>query len=342
MSDRQYHLKFDGDKAAAVDAYLEYRRIVGDDDGGELFNPDEYDTYKKKVLPMRLKNRLFTSWTNSSGMDCKQIGPETPCFCQHRYKQHKTDFETVPEERPISLPCQVRGCHCTSYHYIPLMGGTGIRCKCKHPAEEHSEKAPYRCKKSVCQSCAGFRSSYTCGCGSPYNDHEMIVETQEEREARGHPVGMATPYQAMGGLTGYSSLAEGYMRLDPSGRGAPSEEFLKQEITSSDHAFLRGAVPSIQAHRRAIKDYGRLDEDMAERMSSLRKPNESEMDFYERRYQERLKAEKSGARAIQPRPGALTSKRPTPGGSTSSRVASGMRAPSGRTIAGKGRGVPRS
>ena len=27
-------------------------RIVGDDDGGELFNPDEYDTYKKKVLPM--------------------------------------------------------------------------------------------------------------------------------------------------------------------------------------------------------------------------------------------------------------------------------------------------
>ena len=34
-------------------------------------------------------------------------------------------------------------------------------------------------------------------------------------------------------------------------------------------------------------DYGRLDEDMAERMSSMRKPHESEMDFYERRYQER-------------------------------------------------------
>ena len=45
------------------------------------------------------------------------------------------------------------------------------------------------------------------------------METQEEREGRGHPVGMATPYQAMGGLTGFSSLAEGYMRLDPSGRG---------------------------------------------------------------------------------------------------------------------------
>ena len=32
-------------------------------------------------------------------------------------------------------------------------------------------------------------------------------------------VGQATPYQAMGGITGFSSLAEGYLRLDPSGRG---------------------------------------------------------------------------------------------------------------------------
>ena len=81
----------------------------------------------------------------------------------------------------------------------------------------------------------------------------MIVETKAEREARGHPVGVDVPYQAMGGLTGYSSLAEGYMRLDPSGRGAPSEEWLGQEITASDNTFLRAAVPSIQAHRRALK-----------------------------------------------------------------------------------------
>ena len=48
----------------------------------------------------------------------------------------------------------------------------------------------------------------------------MIVETKEEREARGHPTGWdGVPYQAMGGITGFSSLAEGYQRLDPSGRG---------------------------------------------------------------------------------------------------------------------------
>ena len=34
----------------------------------------------------------------------------------------------------------------------------------------------------------------------------------------------------MGGITGFSSLAEGYMRLDDSGTGAPSKEFLEKPI----------------------------------------------------------------------------------------------------------------
>jgi Protein FAM221A/B len=53
----------------------------------------------------------------------------------------------------------------------------------------------------------------------------MVVETEEEREARGLPVGFSTPYKAMGGLTGFSSLAEGYMRLDPSGRGNGNKSY---------------------------------------------------------------------------------------------------------------------
>ena len=298
MAERQYHLKFDGSRAADVDAYLEYRRIVGDDDGGVLFTPDQYEEYKKEVLPQRMTNRLFTSWTNSAGIDCKLIGPETPCFCQHRYKQHRTDFAVIPQDRPILLPCQVKSCRCASYHYVPLVGCCGIRCNCKHEAEEHSEVRPYRCKRGVCQKCSGFTSSYTCGCGETYTRHRMVIETKAEREARGHPVGMDTPYKAMGGLTGYSSLAEGYMRLDPSGQGAPSEEFLAQEITAQDHAFLRAAVPSIQAHRQAKKVTDKLDEDMAEKMSAMRRPGESELDYYERRYQERLKAERVSKRGV--------------------------------------------
>lgn len=56
----------------------------------------------------------------------------------------------------------------------------------------------------------------------------MIVETKSEREKRGRPVGKDVPYKAVGGLTGFSSLAEGYMRLDSSGIGPPSKEFLEQ------------------------------------------------------------------------------------------------------------------
>ncbi|CAF4338432.1 unnamed protein product, partial [Rotaria sordida] len=31
---------------------FEYRAIVGDDDGGQLFTPEEYEEYKRRVLPM--------------------------------------------------------------------------------------------------------------------------------------------------------------------------------------------------------------------------------------------------------------------------------------------------
>ena len=38
-----------------------------------------------------------------------------------------------------------------------------------------------------------------------------------------------------------------------------------------------------------LSEYDKIEEDMAERMSQMRKPGESEMDFYERRYQERVR-----------------------------------------------------
>lgn len=68
-------------------------------------------------------------------------------------------------------------------------------------------------------SCPGFHSSFTCGCSQPAYTHDTVIETKEQRQALGKPVGQDVPYAAMGGLTGFSSLAEGYMRLDESGIG---------------------------------------------------------------------------------------------------------------------------
>lgn len=62
------------------------------------------------------------------------------------------------------------------------------------------------------------------------------METKQERLAQGRPVGQDVPYAAMGGLTGFSSLAEGYMRLDDSGIGECS--WPKMKFECSNWVFL--------------------------------------------------------------------------------------------------------
>ncbi|GAB5568614.1 protein FAM221A isoform X2 [Prionailurus iriomotensis] len=278
--------------AAVVDEYLEYRRIVGEDDGGKHFTPEEYEEYKKKVLPMRLQNRLFVSWRSPTGMDCKLVGPETLCFCTHSwlsilknlYKQHKTDFETIPQQRPISLPCRVTGCLCRAYLYVPLNGAQPIRCRCKHFADQHRAAPGFMC--NACSKCSGFHSCFTCACGQPAYAHDTVVETKQERLAQGKPVGQDVPYAAMGGLTGFSSLAEGYMRLDDSGIGAPSMEFLDSPVTAMDHPFLKAFQASSSSSPETLTD------GTSGQISSLKRPEEDDMAFFERRYQERIKMEK--------------------------------------------------
>ncbi|XP_069033031.1 protein FAM221A [Embiotoca jacksoni] len=220
------------DKAAlkAVDDYCEYKRIVGDDDGGKLFTPEQYEDYKKRVLPLRVENRLYVSFGVPGGIDCKLIGPETQCFCAHRYKQHKTEWEVVPSERPLALPCQVRGCRCPAYEYVPRLGPNPIRCRCKHLPQDHSEATGHFCK--MCRSCSGFQSTYTCGCDQPCSAHQTLVETKLEREARGRPVGRDVPYAAMGGLTGFSSLMDGYLALEAGGSDQDRDDGCQQSCSA--------------------------------------------------------------------------------------------------------------
>ncbi len=45
-------ISFSKGAAQAVDDYWEYSRIVGNDDGGTPFTPEQYDKYKREVLPM--------------------------------------------------------------------------------------------------------------------------------------------------------------------------------------------------------------------------------------------------------------------------------------------------
>ncbi|XP_021109776.1 protein FAM221A isoform X6 [Heterocephalus glaber] len=272
-------------------------RIVGEDDGGKLFTPDEYEEYKRKVLPTRLQNRLFVSWRSPTGMDCKLVGPETLCFCTHRYKQHKTDFETIPQQRPIALPCRVTGCPCRAYHYVPLNGAQPIRCRCKHFADQHSAASGFAC--NTCSKCSGFHSCFTCACGQSAHAHDTVVETKQERLAQGKPVGQDVSYAAMGGLTGFSSLAEGYMRLDGSGVGAPSVEALDSPVMSMDHPFLKAFQTSSTSPETLTDVLSRgcnpemITAGTSTQVSSLRRPEEDDTAFFGRRYQDRIKMEKA-------------------------------------------------
>ena len=90
-----------------IDAYAEYKRIVGDDDNGRLFSEEEYANYCRKIVPLRLKNRLYVSWQNQNRLDCKLIGPETKCLCQCRYKNHQSDVADPNAPGARKLKCKV-------------------------------------------------------------------------------------------------------------------------------------------------------------------------------------------------------------------------------------------
>uniref|UniRef100_A0A8D2L9U3 Protein FAM221A n=1 Tax=Varanus komodoensis TaxID=61221 RepID=A0A8D2L9U3_VARKO len=192
--------------------------------------------------------------------------------------QHKTDFEVIPKERPIPVPCKVSQCPCKCYNFVPLNGTQPIRCRCKHFADQHSAGPGFPC--NTCSKCSGFHSCFTCGCGQPAYAHETVVETKEERLAQGKPVGQDVPFAAMGGLTGFSSLAEGYMRLDDSGIGAPSAQFLEFPTTNTDHPFLRAFQGPSSSAEITFTDIPTT--------VNLRRPEEDDMAYFERQYQTRV------------------------------------------------------
>ncbi|VDP30735.1 unnamed protein product [Schistosoma mattheei] len=214
-----------------------------------------------------------------------------------------------------------------SFHVLPKFGSQIARCHCKHYATDHSvvsftyfyyiettkyiilgveftissviskkkSATPYFCSKSDC-NCNGFRTSMRCDCGIELHKHQMIVslnfnsmETAEERHSRGKPIGQTSPYQAMGGLTGFSSLAPGITRMDTSGAGKLlSEEEMNKSITSVDNPFLRSHAQGVFNYKLAVNDTNGAERERHEVESQMRRPGESELDYYERRYQERV------------------------------------------------------
>lgn len=106
----------DSQAAKHIQAYIEYDRIVGNADGGQMMSEEEFEAYKAQVREAR-KNRLYVTWRNADGVDCKNIGPASQCFCGHRYKEHF--FDNI-ETREIYCRAHGKKCKCKMFDFIPI------------------------------------------------------------------------------------------------------------------------------------------------------------------------------------------------------------------------------
>ena len=88
--------------------------IVGNADGGKVMSDKEFEEFKNNVREAR-RNRLYVSWRNVNGQDCKTIGPSSSCFCGHRYKDHF--FDNVVERK---INCRTSKCPCKMFDYVPV------------------------------------------------------------------------------------------------------------------------------------------------------------------------------------------------------------------------------
>ena len=191
------HIKI-GDHTKDVQAYLDYCAITGDDGSNKMMSDAEFEAYKKKVSGARA-NHLYVYYVNNKGQECKAIGPESMCFCKHRYKNHNFDNVT-------SKKVNCKNCKCKLFNYMPVHGSMDIKCNCHHSYEDHDPVAK-KCNQCVCKK---FSSNYICDCGLPYDLHHTAIETRKERMSKGKKVDSGNNMVAgAGGLTSFTDIVPG-------------------------------------------------------------------------------------------------------------------------------------
>nr|CAJ2470823.1 unnamed protein product [Leishmania braziliensis] len=172
---------------------------------------------------------------------CCRIGYQHVCFCSHPLAAHTTpgraanssaaaqanrdsDKERVGQDSvngnalvrasstalvtDVQLtrwkgPCEVAGCPCAWYRYVPntpleigeewltrranwKASEWSAKCRCGHGHKAHDPKT-MRCRS--CGGCSGFTSAFLCVvCDLPWEAHETVWESEGVRLGDGHPV----------------------------------------------------------------------------------------------------------------------------------------------------------
>lgn len=129
----------------------------------------------------------------SSRNDCTRVAPNSRCFCGHIAREHSL--------KPRAFPCGF--CTCRNFAFVPQRPeevgewwlprrkGFDVRtwramCKCSHSHEDHDPNF-HSCR--MC-GCSTFTSAFLCiACDRHWEEHETLVETEQERRAEGRKVG---------------------------------------------------------------------------------------------------------------------------------------------------------
>ncbi|XP_069770016.1 protein FAM221A isoform X4 [Narcine bancroftii] len=263
----------DREALAAVDSYVEYRRIVGEDDGGNLFTPEEYERYKKEVLPIRLQNRLFVSWTSPNGIDCKLVGPETLCFCRHRCKHYADDHDEL-------APYKCNKCAgCAEFR-------SSFTCGCGEPTYAHRMIVETKAERLARGRSVGPDVPFAAMGG--LTGFNALAEGSMRLDSSGIDIIFVALHKSKREEKIHTGLLEN--DAVEQRNGGPSNEILDAPSTSLDHPFLRALVPQIDAINVGQPDdvYG------LSRFAHLPTAEERDMAYFESRYQEQLKSEKAG------------------------------------------------
>eukprot|EP00927_Polykrikos_kofoidii_P037746 TRINITY_DN31964_c0_g1_i1.p1 TRINITY_DN31964_c0_g1~~TRINITY_DN31964_c0_g1_i1.p1 ORF type:complete len:473 (+),score=64.18 TRINITY_DN31964_c0_g1_i1:32-1420(+) len=220
------HMCAGGNAAAGkhIDAYQEYSNVVGRLDGGKPLPGEEYEAIRKRAADGT--RRLYVNWRNTqNGIDCRAIGPQSMCFCTHRYNEH--DWEAFETRR---VRCKMPGCTCTCFNHVPVRGSQDLQCcACHRSFRDHCPET-HKCPVGSRQGGTGtfapkgggkFASSYNCSCTATFDQHETVFESRAERDRAGRPIDagwMETaskeglPVCHLGGIIGFTSLADGIDR----------------------------------------------------------------------------------------------------------------------------------
>lgn len=180
---------------------------MGETDGGKMLSEQEFERLKIKALKAK-QNELHVYFRNSDGIDCRVVGPQSQCFCSHKYRDHNW-FDT---ETKI-VHCRVPGCRCNLFEHIPVMGRQDIKCNiCKHSYLEHNVNSR-KCQSSCRAKCNLFVAAYRCACNQSFENHCTVFETKKERLSKGLPVSNGnSSVVPTGGLSSMLDLVDGVDR----------------------------------------------------------------------------------------------------------------------------------